>query len=84
MNQPIQIQRQLIIHPTDLYEINAIFYFKCTIGNCTYHDIPCDLTKLNVYMLKKIYKYCCCTNTCKLKKMNLIQFIYDNNCIIFT
>lgn len=50
----------------------------------TFRDVPCDLAKIDKYTLEVIYKYCTGGKpTYKLKKNDLLQFIHENNCIVF-
>ena len=72
---------KLIINKNDIYQINNISYFKFIIGNIVYRDINCDLNKVNKNILQIICSYCE-LNYKGLKKSQLIELIYNNNCLI--
>jgi septum formation topological specificity factor MinE len=73
--------KQLIITQNNIYQVGDINYFKFTIGNRTYRDNNCDLSKLNKYILEIICKYCELEYK-GLKKSQLIELLNENNCII--
>lgn len=73
--------KQLIIDQNDIYQVDNITYFKFTFGNKTYRDIPCDLSKLDKYMLEIISRYCELDYK-GLKKSQLVDLLTNSNCLI--
>ena len=73
--------KQLIIMPTDFYQIGQINYFKFNIGNKCCRDINSDLSKIDKYMLEIICKHCELDYK-GLKKNQLVDLITNSGCLV--
>lgn len=73
--------KPLIVNQNDVYQVDNRLYFKFTIGNKIHRDIPCELTKIDRYMLEIICKFCELDYK-GLKKSQLVELIANSNCLI--
>ena len=72
--------KQLIINRYDIYKVNDTEYFKFTYGGLTYRDIYTNLSKNDIWTLKRI-AIVCELNSNGLNKKNLIDLIENSNCL---